>query len=144
MLVEGADRESRIYDGRDHSSIDLGSVVTAVWSPDEERLLLVASDGRSVGSPSLLAGRAVTKIRDIGKIGAIARMVFPDKPDRAFLLAGMEGQLSVFLVALPWRHILRHESWWGRRSGRLIALAGARLGRCTQPRSPHLSYRKSG
>jgi hypothetical protein len=32
---------------------------------------------------------------------AIARMVFPDKPDRAFLLAGTEGQLSVFLVALP-------------------------------------------
>ena len=72
-----------------------------MWSPDEERLLFVASDGRSGGSLSLLAGRAVKKICDIGKIGAIARTVFPEKPDSAFLLAGMEGQLSVFLVALP-------------------------------------------
>jgi hypothetical protein len=101
ILVEGPDRKSRIYDGRDRSWIDLGAVVTAAWSPDEERLLFVVSDGGSGGSLSLLAGRAVTEICDIGKIGAVAKMAFSDKPDRAFLLAGMDGQLNVFLVALP-------------------------------------------
>jgi uncharacterized protein (TIGR03790 family) len=101
VLVEGADRKSRVYNGRDRSWIDLGTVVTAAWSPDEERLLFVASEGGSGGNLSLLAGRAITPICDVGKIGAVAKMAFSDKPDRAFLLAGMDGQLNVYLVALP-------------------------------------------
>ena len=101
VLVEGADRKSRVYDGRDGSWLDLGTVVTAAWSPDEERLLFVASDGGSGGSLSLLAGRAITQICDIAKIGAVAKMAFSDKPDRAFLLAEMDGQLNVYQVALP-------------------------------------------
>jgi uncharacterized protein (TIGR03790 family) len=101
VLVEGPDRKSRVYDGRDRSWIDLGTIVTAAWSPDEERLLFMTSDGGSGGSLSLLAGRTITQICDIGKLGAVAKMVFSDKLDRAFLLAGMDGQLNVFLVALP-------------------------------------------
>jgi uncharacterized protein (TIGR03790 family) len=101
VLVEGADHKSRVYDGRDGSWLDLGSVVTAAWSPDEERLLFVASDGGSSVNLMLLAGRAINQICDIRKIGAVAKMAFSDKPDRAFLLAGMDGQLNVFLVALP-------------------------------------------
>jgi uncharacterized protein (TIGR03790 family) len=101
LLVEGADRKTRVYDGRDGSWLDLGSVVTAAWSPDEERLLFVASEGGSGGNLMLLAGRALTQICDTGKIGAVAKMAFSDKPDRAFLLAGMDGQLNVFLVGLP-------------------------------------------
>jgi hypothetical protein len=101
VLVEGPDRKSRIYDGRDRSWIDLGSVGTAVWSPDEERLMFVGSDGASGASLSLLAGRVITPICDIRKIGTVAKIAFSDKPDRAFLLAGMDGQLNVYLVALP-------------------------------------------
>jgi uncharacterized protein (TIGR03790 family) len=101
VLVEGPDHKSRVYDARDRSWIDLGTVVAAAWSPDEERLLFVASDTGSGGSLSLLAGRAITPICDMGKIGAVAKLAFSDKPDRAFLLAGMDGQLNVFLVALP-------------------------------------------
>ena len=101
VLVEGKDRKSRVYDGRDRSWIDLGMVVTAAWSPDEERLLFITSDGGSGGNLSLLSGRAITPICDIRKIGAVAKMAFSDKPDRAFLLAGMDGQLNVHLVALP-------------------------------------------
>jgi len=100
VLVEGPDRKSRVYDGRDGSWLDLGSVVTAAWSPDEERLLFVASDGGSGRNLMLLAGRAITQICDIGRIGAVAKMVFSHKPDRAFLLAGMDWQLNVFLVGL--------------------------------------------
>jgi len=101
VLVEGPDHKSRVYNGRDRSWIDLGTVVTAAWSPDEERLLFVASDGGSSGSLSLLAGRTITQICDIAKVGAVAKMTFSDKSDRAFLLAGMDGQLNAFLVALP-------------------------------------------
>jgi uncharacterized protein (TIGR03790 family) len=100
VVVEGPDRKSRVYDGRDLSWIDLGNVVAAAWSPDEERLLFVTSDGGS-GSLSLLAGHAITQICDMGRIGAVAKLAFSDKPDRAFLLAGMDGQLNVFEVALP-------------------------------------------
>ncbi len=101
VLVEGADRKSRVYDGRDRSWIDLGLVAAAAWSPDEERLLFVGADGGSGGTLSLLAGRAITRICDMGKIGALSKMAFSDKPGGAFLLAGMNGQLNVFLVALP-------------------------------------------
>lgn len=101
VLVETADRKSRVYHGRDRSWIDLGLVAATAWSPDEERLLFVGSDGGSGGTLSLLAGRTITLICDMGKIGALSKMAFSDKPDRAFLLAGMNGQLNVFLVALP-------------------------------------------
>jgi uncharacterized protein (TIGR03790 family) len=101
VLVEGADHKSRVYDGRDRSWIDLGTVVAAAWSPDEERLLFVASEGDSGGTLSLLAGRAITPLCDMRKIGVIAKLAFSAKPDRAFLLAGMDGQLNVYLMALP-------------------------------------------
>ena len=68
--MEGPDQKSRVYDGRDRSWIDLGTVVTATWSSDEERLLFVSSDGGSGGSLSLLAGRTITQICDMSKIGA--------------------------------------------------------------------------
>jgi len=101
VVVEGPGRKSRVYDGRDRSWIDLGTVVTAAWSPDEERLLYVVSEGDSGGTLSLLAGRAITPLCDMRKIGAVARLAFSGKPDRAFLLAGMDGQLNVYMVALP-------------------------------------------
>ena len=76
-------------------------VVTAAWSQDEERLLFVASEDGSGGTLSLLSGRVITPISDTNRVGPIAKIAFSDKPDRAFLLAGMDGQLNVFLVALP-------------------------------------------
>jgi len=101
VLVEGQDRKSKVYDGRDGTWIDLGVLVTAAWSPDEERLLFVAANASSGGTLMLLAGHAITQICDMGRIGAVAKMAFSGRPDSAFLLAGMEGQLNVFLVALP-------------------------------------------
>jgi hypothetical protein len=100
-LVEGPDRKSRVYDVRDRDWIDLGTVVTAAWSPDEERLLFVESYGSSGALLSLLTGRTVTQLCDMRKVGAVAKIAFSDKPDRAFLLAAMDGQFNVFLVALP-------------------------------------------
>jgi uncharacterized protein (TIGR03790 family) len=100
-LVEGPDRKSRVYDVRDRSWIDLGTVVTAAWSPDEERLLFVESYGSSGALLSLLTGRTVTQLCDMRKVGTVAKIAFSDKPDRAFLLAAMDGQFNVFLVALP-------------------------------------------
>jgi hypothetical protein len=76
-------------------------VAGATWSPDEERLLFVASDGSGGGMLSLLAGRSITPLCNILKTGPIAKFAFSSKPDRAFMLAGMDGQLNVYEIALP-------------------------------------------
>ena len=56
VLIREASGLSRVYDGRDRSWIDLGTVLAAYWSPDEERLVFLESarrEGRLV--PTTLA-----------------------------------------------------------------------------------------
>jgi uncharacterized protein (TIGR03790 family) len=101
VLVEGQDHKSRVYDGRDRSWIDLGTVLLAAWSPDEQRLLYVESAGPSESYLSLLSGKQVRRLCPMTRIGSIARISITSKGDRAFLLASLAGQLNVWMMALP-------------------------------------------
>jgi uncharacterized protein (TIGR03790 family) len=101
VLVEGKDKKSRIYDGRDGSWTDLGTVTLAAWSHDEERLLYLEQTGPTEAWLSLLIGRQTHRLCPISRIGALAGMAFTAKGDRAFLLAGLSGQFNVWMMALP-------------------------------------------
>jgi hypothetical protein len=97
VVVEAKNR-SRVYDGRDRSWIDLGTIAGAEWSPDEERLLFVGD-----GYLSLLDDHRIEKLCDLRIIGQIRRIVISKGGDKAFLLAGIGGGLDVWTFALPSR-----------------------------------------
>ncbi len=101
VLVQGADKKSRVYDARDRSWIDLGNVSVAVWSPDEERLLFVESVGPSESYLSLLSGHKIQRLCNLGRIGSITRMELSRGKNWAFLLAGLSSQANVWIMALP-------------------------------------------
>lgn len=101
VLVEGQDHKSRVYDGRDRSWVDLGTVLLAAWSPDEQRLLYVESAGTSESYLTLLSGKQVRRLCPMTRIGSVAKIAITGKGDRAFLLASLAGQLNVWMTALP-------------------------------------------
>lgn len=95
-VVLGANNQSRVYDGRDGSWIDLGTIAGAQWSPDEEQLLFVEG-----GFLSVLSGHRIEKLCDVNRIGTLTRAVISARGDKAFLLAGIGGGLDVWMMALP-------------------------------------------
>jgi hypothetical protein len=101
-VVQEEDGESRVYDGRDGTWIDLGSVSGAVWSQDENRLLFVETGPNGgEGFLSLLIGREILKLCPTSRIGSLAKAFIPANDDTAFLLAGLSGGLEVWMTALP-------------------------------------------
>lgn len=105
VLVEGTDRKMRIYDGRDRSWTSLPPMVSAFWSPDEERLLYVEAeprDGTLVPQYlSLLDGKTSGRICDLGRLGDIGSPALTNDGRTAFLLAGPPGEAHVWMIALP-------------------------------------------
>ncbi len=103
VLVVDESGKSRIYDSRDRSWIDLGVVTAAQWSPDEERMLFVGQDGPSQSYLSVLIDGKVEKLCDFARIGRLEGAVITTGGEKAFLLAGISGQLDVWMTALPSR-----------------------------------------
>jgi hypothetical protein len=105
VLIRDAGGLSRVYNGRDRSWIDLGTVLTAFWSPDEERLVFLEAArraGRLVPTTlALLDGREVLRLSSMEKIGQLAGAAFSADGERIFLLAGLAGGLDVWMVAVP-------------------------------------------
>ena len=101
VLVEGPDKKSRVYDGRNRTWIDLGTVTIAQWSLDEDRLLFVESVSPSETYLSLLRGTQVQRICDLNRIGSIVKIEMSSAKDSAFLLAGLSNQTNVWMTALP-------------------------------------------
>lgn len=104
VLVEGTDGKFRVYDGRSRTWSALPPVLTARWSPDEERLLYVEGE-RADGQLqprylSLWSAGQNLQLCDIGRIGELGGMAFAGGHN-AFLLAGPEGGLQVWMMALP-------------------------------------------
>lgn len=95
-VVVGANNQSRVYDARDGSWIDLGIISAAQWGPDEEQLLFVEG-----GFLSILVGRRIEKLCDVNRIGALSRAVITGRGDKAFLLAGIGGGMDVWMMSLP-------------------------------------------
>ena len=101
MLVIDQNGKSRVYDNRDRSWMDLGVVTAAQWSPDEERLLFVSQDSPSQTYLSVLMDGKIQKLCDFARIGRLEGMVITTSGEKAFLLAGLSGQLDVWMMALP-------------------------------------------
>ena len=105
VLIRDAGGLSRVYNGRDRSWIDLGTVLTAFWSPDEEQLVFLEAArraGRLVPTTlALLDGREVLRLSSMEKIGQLAGAAFSADGERIFLLAGLAGGLDVWMVAVP-------------------------------------------
>ena len=105
VLVEGADTKVRVYDGARHSWIPLPPLLAAQWSPDEERLLYLESERRDSGlvprSLSLLTGQNTGPVCDYDRIGEIGAIALTATGETAFLLAGPEGGLQIWMMALP-------------------------------------------
>jgi uncharacterized protein (TIGR03790 family) len=99
-LVQDLGGKSRIFDGRDRSWIDLGSVSGAVWSQNEQRMLFLQPEA-STGFLSLLAGREIRQLCPTARIGPLAGAFISADGDKAFLLAGLSGSLEVWMMALP-------------------------------------------
>ena len=97
-LVQDENNRSRVYDGRDDSWVDLGSISAAQWSPDEERLVFVEP---GEGYLSILIGRRIERLSPMARIGRVSGIAIPNGGDKAFLLAGIGGGLDVWMVALP-------------------------------------------
>jgi hypothetical protein len=103
-LVAGADGSFRVYDGRDRSWTTLPSLTAAQWSPDESRLLYTETEHQNSAVPrylSLLTGRQTERLCDINRIGDIAGVALSNNGDTAFLLAGADAGMQVFMLALP-------------------------------------------
>jgi len=101
-VVQDASHRARAYDGRDGTWKDLGIVAEAGWSPDEESLLFVeAADGSDAGSLSFLSGRTIQQLCPISRIGRVIKLAFSADQNRAFLLAGLAGQIDVWMMPLP-------------------------------------------
>ena len=105
VLIREARGISRVYDGRDRSWIDLGTVLAAYWSPDEERLVFLESaqrNGRLVPTTlALLDGRRVVRLSPFEKIGQLVGAAFSADGQKLFLLAGLAGGLDVWMAAVP-------------------------------------------
>jgi uncharacterized protein (TIGR03790 family) len=97
-LVNDENNKSRVYDGRDDSWIDLGAVSAAAWSPDEERLVFVEPGD---GYLSILIGRRMERLSSMARIGPVAGISIPQGGETVFLLAGLSGQLDVWMTSLP-------------------------------------------
>ena len=105
VLVEGADGQIRLYDGRYGKWAQLPPLIVAQWSPDEDRVLYIEAE-RQAGAAiprflSLLTGLQMQRLCDLNRIGEIGGMAFSHKGDAAFLLAGPEAGLQVWMMALP-------------------------------------------
>ena len=103
MAVREANNKTRVYESSDHSWTDLGVVLQAQWSPDEERLLFVVRRDENAIFLSLLSHRTIEPVCDMVRIGAVASMAISSDGQRAFLLATLSGQLNVWMIALPAR-----------------------------------------
>jgi uncharacterized protein (TIGR03790 family) len=101
-VVRDATGRSRIYDGRDGSWKDLGFILEAAWSPDEQRLLFVsAADATEPGYLSMLSGGAVDRLCSMYRIGQVGSIVFSADESKAYLLATLSGQAEVWMIPLP-------------------------------------------
>lgn len=103
VLVATEDGKSRVYNNRDRSWIDLGIVKAAAWSPDEERVLFVGQTSPSEVYLAILANGKIEKLCDFSRIGELKGMSIAARGDKAFLLAGLSGQVNVWVIALPAR-----------------------------------------
>lgn len=87
---------TRVYDSRDGSWINLGSVSAVQWSPDEEQLLYIEG-----GYLSRLANRQTERLCSTNRLGTVAGVAVSADGERAFLLAGAAGPLDIWEFALP-------------------------------------------
>jgi uncharacterized protein (TIGR03790 family) len=101
LAVREANNKTRVYDGRNRRWIDLGEVLQAQWSPDEERLLFIGRAGEGAGFLSILSGSRTESLCDMRRIGAVGGMAISGDGERAFLLAALSGQFNVWMIALP-------------------------------------------
>jgi uncharacterized protein (TIGR03790 family) len=101
-VVQDGTGKSRLYDGRDGSWKDLGFILEAAWSPDEERLLFVDTGSSSEpGYLSLLTGTSVERLCPMSRIGQVGKIVFSADQTKAFLLATLSQQADVWMIPLP-------------------------------------------
>jgi WD40 repeat protein len=101
-VVQDANGRSRIYDGRDGSWKDLGFILEAEWSPDEERLLFVgAGEGREPGYLALFSGSSVQRLCPMDRIGQVGKLAWAADETKAFLLATVGSQADVWMIPLP-------------------------------------------
>ena len=103
VLVITENGRSRVYNNQDRSWVDLGVVPVARWSPDEERLLFIGQTPPSETYLAILIDGKIEKLCDFSRIGRIDGMSITKEGDKAFLLAGLSGQLDVWMTALPAR-----------------------------------------
>jgi hypothetical protein len=105
VLIRDASGLSRVYNGRERDWLDLGTVLTAHWSRDEERLVFLESarrQGRLVPTTlAVLNGRNVIRLGPYEKIGQLADAAFSADGERLYLLAGLAGGLDVWMTAVP-------------------------------------------
>jgi uncharacterized protein (TIGR03790 family) len=99
-LVIDESGKSRVYNNRDRSWIDLGTVLVAQWSPDEERLLFVGQEGSQSFLEVLINGK-VERLCDFARIGRLESAVITTNGEKAFLRAGIDGQIDVWMTPLP-------------------------------------------
>lgn len=103
-VVQDGTGKSKLYDGRDDSWKDLGFILEAAWSPDEERLLFVAAGSSSEpGYLSLLTGTSVERLCPMSRVGQVGKMVFSADQTKAYLLATLSQQADVWVMPLPGR-----------------------------------------
>jgi hypothetical protein len=105
VLVEGADGSFRIYDGRDRTWTTLPLLTGGQWSPDENRMLYIEAERRDGAlNPSflsLLTGRRTQHLCEMDRIGDIANVLLSRNGETAFLLAGADAGLRVWMMPLP-------------------------------------------
>lgn len=105
VLVGGTDGAFRIYDGRDRSWTPVPALTAAQWSPDENRMLYIKAERRDGALIpqflSVLTGRQTQHLCDLDRIGDLGGLAFSRSGENAFLLAGADAGLQVWMIRLP-------------------------------------------
>jgi uncharacterized protein (TIGR03790 family) len=105
VLIQEANGNLRVYDGRTRSWSPLPPMLMAQWSSDEERLLFLEAERQEKNLVprwiSLWDGRQTERLADMGRIGDVGAMAFAGEGNTAFLLSGGNDALDVWMMALP-------------------------------------------
>lgn len=104
-VVQDASGRTRIYDGRDGSWKDIGFILVAAWSADEQRLLFVGSGNATEPSYlSMLTGSTVERLCPMSRIGQVGKIIFSADETKAYLLATLASQEDVWMIPIPPRN----------------------------------------
>lgn len=100
-VVQSSTGEIRIYDSSTKTWSPLGTVAAGTWSGDEKRFLHVTMKASGPESLVLWDDGRLQNLCPMDRLGDMAAPALSNRGDLAFLLAGPDGGLQIWVLPLP-------------------------------------------